>query len=455
MAGPAVGQSRPFVPAPDLPPPASVSGTWGWMRTNLFSSPLSAFLTIGSIAFVAWYLPELIRFLFIDAVWTAPDGALCREPGAGACWAYVNAKLSFFTYGAYPRDQVWRVNLVLGSGALLALWLLWPNLKGKGTAAVLFFVVYPLLAFGLLTGRTPFPLPVPDLASIGTLIGWAMGFGPTRIHGDVWQVIGTMVAIPILLVVGSALVLMRHARLGVPLLLFAGWWILGIAWPMTGLTLVGTDLWGGIFVSLLVAAVGIVFSLPCGVLLALGRRSRLPVIRFLSILLIEVVRGVPLITVLFMANTMLPLFVPEAWSPDRLLRPLLGVALFASVYMAEVVRGGLEAVPRGQYEAAQALGLNWRNMMLLVTLPQALTTVIPGIVNSFIALFKDTTLVAVVGIFDFLRAVDVQRLDPAWAGPTISTTGYVFAAAFYFIFCFAMSRYSLMMERRLAAGRKR
>jgi len=162
-----------------------------------------------------------------------------------------------------------------------------------------------------------------------------------------------------------------------------------------------------------------------------------------------------LITVLFMANTMLPLFVPEAWSPDRLLRPLLGVALFASVYMAEVVRGGLEAVPRGQYEAAQALGLNWRNMMLLVSLPQALTAVIPGIVNSFIALFKDTTLVAVVGIFDFLRAVDVQRLDPAWAGPTISTTGYVFAAAFYFIFCFAMSRYSLMMERRLAAGRKR
>ncbi|MDH7795238.1 MULTISPECIES: amino acid ABC transporter permease [unclassified Beijerinckia] len=435
MAEPAVGQSRPFVPSPDLPPPASMRGLWGWMRANLFASPFSVFLTLGSIAFLVWYLPELIRYLFIDAVWSAPDGAACRAPGAGACWAYVSAKLSFFTYGAYPRDQVWRVDLVLGAGGALALWLLWPNVRGKGLAAILFFIVYPLLAFGLLTGRTPFPFPVPDAGTTG-----------------IWIAITAIVA---LLVIGLALTLMRQRRFGIPLLLVGAWWLVGVMWPILNLSLVGTDLWGGIFVSLLVATVGIVFSLPCGVLLALGRRSRLPVIRFLSIMLIEIVRGVPLITVLFMANTMLPLFVPEAWSPDRLLRPLIGVALFASVYMAEVVRGGLEAVPRGQYEAAQALGLNWRNMMLLVSLPQALTAVIPGIVNSFIALFKDTTLVAVVGIFDFLRAVDVQRLDPAWAGPTISTTGYIFAAAFYFIFCFAMSRYSLMMERRLAAGRKR
>jgi general L-amino acid transport system permease protein len=133
-----------------------------------------------------------------------------------------------------------------------------------------------------------------------------------------------------------------------------------------------------------------------------------------------------------------------------LLRPLIGVALFASVYMAEVVRGGLQAVPKGQYEGAMALGLSWTNMMRLIILPQALTIVIPGVVNSFIALFKDTTLVAIVGIFDFLRAVDTQRLDPAWAGPTISATGYVFAAVFYFV----MSRYSLMMERRLTRGRR-
>jgi general L-amino acid transport system permease protein len=218
---------------------------------------------------------------------------------------------------------------------------------------------------------------------------------------------------------------------------------------------VPTNLWGGVFVSLLVALVGMVFSLPGGVLLALGRRSRLPAVRIASIGFIEFVRGVPLITVLFMANTMLPLFVPEQFSPDRLVRPLIGVALFASAYMAEVVRGGLNAISRGQFEAAQALGLRYPQMMRLIVLPQALTIVIPGVVNTFIGLFKDTTLVAIVGIFDFLRTVDTARLDPEWAGPTISTTGYVFAAMFYFVFCFGMSRYSLAMERRLAAGRNR
>jgi len=147
--------------------------------------------------------------------------------------------------------------------------------------------------------------------------------------------------------------------------------------------------------------------------------------------------------------------VPASWSPDRLVRPLVGVSLFASAYLAEVVRAGLQAIPRGQTEGAMALGLSWTNMMRLIVLPQALTIVIPGVVNSFIALFKDTTLVAIVGIFDFLRAVDTQRLDPAWAGPTISATGYIFAGLFYWVFCFGMSRYSLMMERRLSAGRKR
>ena len=170
---------------------------------------------------------------------------------------------------------------------------------------------------------------------------------------------------------------------------------------------------------------------------------------------LEFVRGVPLITVLFMANLMLPLFVPAALTPDRLVRPLIGVSLFASAYMAEVVRGGLQAMPKGQFEGAMAIGLSYWKMMRLVILPQALTIVIPGIVNTFIGLFKDTTLVAIVGIADFLRTVDNSRVDPVWAGPTISTTGYIFAALFYFVFCFGMSRYSLMIERRLAAGRKR
>ena len=190
-------------------------------------------------------------------------------------------------------------------------------------------------------------------------------------------------------------------------------------------------------------------------LLALGRRSRLPLIRLACIIFIEVVRGVPLITVLFMANTMLPLFLPGNMSPDRLLRPLVGVALFASAYMAEVVRGGLQAIPKGQYEGAMSLGLGYWRMMRLIILPQALRIVIPGIVNTFIGLFKDTTLVSIVGIFDLIKTVEVTLVDPTWATPVTRLTGYAFAGVFYFICCYGMSRYSLAVERRLAAGQKR
>jgi general L-amino acid transport system permease protein len=198
-----------------------------------------------------------------------------------------------------------------------------------------------------------------------------------------------------------------------------------------------------------------VFSLPLGVLLALGRRSQMPLVRLSCVLFIEFVRGVPLITVLFMASVMLPLFVPDTWSPDKLLRALVGIALFASAYMAEVVRAGLQAIPRGQYEAAMALGLGYASTMRLIVLPQALRITIPNIVNSYISLFKDTTLVFIVGIFDLLRAIEAARIDPQWATPVTSTTGYAFAALFYFTLCFAMSRYAVYVERRLAAGEKR
>jgi general L-amino acid transport system permease protein len=221
-----------------------------------------------------------------------------------------------------------------------------------------------------------------------------------------------------------------------------------------GLEVVDTVLWGGVLVTIVVSAVGIVVSLPIGILLALGRRSRLPLVRFASVVFIEVVRGVPLITVLIMANTMLPLFLPVGVSVDRLLRPLVGVSIFAAAYMAEVVRGGLQAMPKGQYEGAMSLGLGYWRMMYLIILPQALRIVIPGIVNTFIGLFKDTTLVSVVGLLDLIRTIEASRVDPIWAAPTVSYTGYAFAFIFYWIFCFAMSRYSLYIERRLAAGRK-
>ena len=226
-------------------------------------------------------------------------------------------------------------------------------------------------------------------------------------------------------------------------------------WLLTGgfgLPPVDTSEWGGLLVTLVVAITGMAFSLPLGILLALGRRSSLPVIRILCVLFIELWRSVPLITVLFMASVMLPLFLPDGVTIDKLLRALIGVALFASAYMAEVVRGGLQAVPSGQVEAARALGLSYWQTMGFIVLPQALRTVIPGIVNNFIGMFKDTTLVLIVGIFDLLGIVQSNFTDPNWATPQTAMTGYVFAGLIFWIFCFGMSRYSLFIERRQGLG---
>jgi general L-amino acid transport system permease protein len=224
---------------------------------------------------------------------------------------------------------------------------------------------------------------------------------------------------------------------------------------MFGLPNVDTDQWGGLLVTLVIAITGIVVSLPLGILLALGRRSEMPAISTLCTAFIEMVRGIPLITVLFMASVMFPLFMPPGVNFDKLLKVLIGVALFSGAYMAEVVRGGLQAIPKGQYEAAQAVGLSWWRMMGLVVLPQALKISIPGIVNNAISLFKDTTLVLVVGIFDLLNMAQQGFADAKWASPQTGNTIYFGLAIIYWIFCFAMSRYSLWMERRLNTGHKR
>jgi general L-amino acid transport system permease protein len=226
-------------------------------------------------------------------------------------------------------------------------------------------------------------------------------------------------------------------------------------WPLIGLPAVDTVLWGGVLVTIVVSSVGIVFSLPIGILLALGRRSDMPTVKLFSVIFIEFVRGVPLVTVLFMASVMLPLFVPEELSPDKLLRALIGIAMFASAYMAEVVRAGLQAIPKGQFEGAMAVGLGYWQMMRLIVLPQALKITIPNIVNTYIGLFKDTTLVFIVGIFDLLRTIEVSRIDPKWATPVTSTTGYAVAAIFYLTFCYAMSRYARATEARLAKSERR
>ncbi len=220
-----------------------------------------------------------------------------------------------------------------------------------------------------------------------------------------------------------------------------------------GFETVETDRWGGLMLTIVIGITGIVASLPIGIVLALGRRSQMPIVRVLCVCFIEFVRGVPLITVLFMASVMLPLFLPEGTHFNKLLRALIGVALFSSAYMAEVVRGGLQAIPKGQYEAAQGLGLTYWKMMGLVVLPQALKIVIPGIVNSFIGLFKDSTLVLIIGLFDLLGIVKAAITDSNWIG--LSTEAYAFAGATFWIFCFSMSRYSIWLEAKLHTGHKR
>ena len=364
-------------PEPEDPPPTLTSGALSWAGANLFSSPGSSLTTIGFLALIVYLLPQLVAWATTRAIWSAMDGAVCRQHQDGACWAFVIAKWDYLRFGSYPVAERWRVDAAEAIGAVLIGWLLWTNAPRRAWAALLFFVAYPILALVLLRGSS-----------------------------------------------------------------------------LLGLPFVDTLLWGGIFVSLVAAVVGIVFSLPLGVLLALGRRSPLPVVRIASVIFIEFVRGVPFITILFMANNLLPLFLPETWAPDRFLRPLAGIVIFSAAYMAEEVRGGLQSLGKGQYEAAAALGLNYPRMMGLVILPQALTLVIPGIVNNFIGLFMDITLISVVGMTDFLEAMNNAIKDPVWAGPTIMVTGYVFAAIFYFSFCYGMARYSAHVERILAKGRK-
>jgi general L-amino acid transport system permease protein len=219
-----------------------------------------------------------------------------------------------------------------------------------------------------------------------------------------------------------------------------------------GLPYVENERWGGLMLTLILATFGIAAAFPLSILLALGRRSNMPAVRTASVVYIEMIRGVPLISLLFMASVMLPLFLPSGVSIDKLLRAQIAMVMFAMAYLAEVVRGGLQAIPVGQYEAAEALGLSYWRKMLLIILPQALRISIPPLVNTFIAFFKDTSLVVIIGLFDLLTAVKVALNEPAWSGHGIEA--YLFASLVYFAFCFSMSKYSQRLERDLARGRK-
>src|SRR5438874_6362569 len=242
---------------------------------------------------------------------------------------------------------------------------------------------------------------------------------------------------------------------GLTLLWPAGLVLVGILmWGgVFGLPYVGTEFWSGLPLTLILAVIGMVFAFPLAILLALGRRSRLPAVRVICVGYIELVRGVPLITVLFMASVMLPLFLPTGFTIDKLLRAQVAFILFAAAYLAEVIRGGLQAIPKGQIEAADALGLGYWQRTRLIVLPQALAMVIPPLVNNFIGAFKNTSLVLIIGLFDLLNTANAALTDPNWQG--FAPEAYIFTAAIYFCFCFFMSRYSQMLERTFDRGHRR
>ena len=480
---------------PTLAAPPSEVGAIGWLRANLFSSVTNTILTLLGIAVVVWIVPPIINWAFIHAVWTGNGREDCLVPGTGACWAFVDAKFAQFMYGRYPIDDRWRVNL---TGILLIAGLIpmaIPRVPFKRETAIFLLVVFPIAALILLTGgHFTFPTgfvaglllagslatglvagmvtatPAGRVATIAAAAAIVLAVAAFVVPGPPIALAGltfsafallTGVAAVIAAVAGLAAVFGTPERPGSGTLWMVWAIIIGLLAVILlltfdfGLGYVETQLWGGLLVTLVVAIVGMVSSLPIGVLLALGRRSNLPVVKFSSIAFIEFWRGVPLITVLFMSSVMLPVFLPPGVNFDKLLRALIGVALFTSAYMAETVRGGLQAIPNGQYEGAKALGLRYWQMMQMIILPQALKIVIPGIVNSFISLFKDTSLVLIIGLFDLLGIVQLNFTDSNWTSYKTPATGYVFAAFIFWLFCFGMSRYSIYTERRLDTGHKR
>ncbi|TMJ48433.1 MAG: amino acid ABC transporter permease [Alphaproteobacteria bacterium] len=492
---------------PERLAPVKTTGFVGFLRTRLFNSPTNILITIVSVVLLWFTVVPAIKFLLVDAVWRGGDRNVCLAENAGhavgACWPFVEAKFTQFIYGFYPEPERWRVNLTFLLGALLLLPLLIPPLPAKGLNSGLFFVAFPVVAFFLLHGGGIDGFGVSWTAAMLAGFDESIGNAGTALS-NAGQTSAAVIG-PLLMVLGKLLTLLSSAiswliwpliwlrdqiqassrpvwidfavtaavvslllfllnggmrrgwrSLIVSLAIFAG---IGIVIAVMGLDhgglpIVDTRLWGGLLVTLVVSVTGIVASMPIGIALALGRRASIPLIRIFSVAFIEFWRGVPLITVLFFATYMLPLFLPGNFSVDGLVRALIGIALFAGAYQAEVIRGGLQAIPRGQGEAASALGLSWWKTTALIVMPQALRHVIPGLVNSFIALFKDTSLVSIVALFDLLGSLRASFSDPVWATPTTLFTGFAFAGMIYFAFCFGMSRYSLFVENRLNAHRR-
>lgn len=465
---------------PDLAPPVLEAGALAWVRRNLFSSPLNALLTILGLWLIWETVPPALNWAILNANWSGDGRTACEAlPGeqAGACWVFIKIRLGVLFYGFYPEAERWRIDMaaiqLFAALAPLVVTSLSPDRERRwlaifpvagaltvlalcGIGPGLVAAAFLLAPYGLCrTDLTGLAARVPASGFVRLALLAAIFLGIRAAARTVMPEAADSLAVFSLVLAFLAGTMGSASRtrwslalltLVFPFICF--WLLLGDAF---GLRHVPTDQWGGMSLTLIIASFGMSTSLPLGILLALGRRSSMPVIRSLCVAYIEFIRGVPLISVLFMASVMLPLMLPPGTSFDKLLRALVGMSIFYAAYMAEVVRGGLQALPKGQFEAAEALGFRYWRAMRLIIMPQALRVVIPGITNTFLGLFKDTTLVAVINLMDILGVVKSALADSQWLGFT--KEGYLFAGFAFWVFCFGISRYSMQLEKRLKVKR--
>jgi len=421
---------------PEKAPPATQRGVIKWMRENLFASWSDSIMTLVALWVAYSVLAFILPWMFHSA-WSTNSLSECRDTihaaygdnATGACWAVIRERWHQLLFGFYPQDLYWRPVLAF----VLMLVALAPILFENVSRKLLWFsAVYPFLAFWLFWGGSIW-LPM------SIILGFVIGYLALVYLGDLIGSLGAVLASILLPIIWWLYFSDRFAAAVhnvIPL----------------GSQFVESSKFGGFMLSVVIGVTGIVLSLPLGIFLALGRQSNLFIVKTLSVGFIEVVRGVPLITLLFVASTLLNYFLPPGTNFDLVLRVIIMVTLFSSAYMAEVVRGGLAALPRGQYEAADALGLDYWKAMRLIIMPQALKISIPSIVGIFIGLFKDTTLVSIIGLMDPLGLSSAIRANAAWNG--IIWELYGFIAFMFFVFCFSMGRYSMYLEKKLQTGHR-
>ena len=411
---------------PEAPPPATETGIIKWMRENLFSGVSNSILTLAALAAVYYLLAGFLPWL-LNGIWDAPSLRACRDilqGDVGGCFAVLTERWNQLLFGfKYPSEEYWRPTMAFVLLFAAAAPVMFPNHVPRGL--FIFTGLYPFLAYWLIWGG-------PILSPVFGLVGFVVGY-------LVWnRLVAQSFAAGFFGAIAAAMVT---------------WWIGSMiveatASESTLLAAVPSRDMGGFMLNMILGTVCVSLSIPFGIALALGRQSDMPIIKWICVLFIEFIRGVPLITLLFVANVVLAYFLPPGTAFDLILRVIIMITMFASAYIAEVIRGGLAALPKGQYEAADSLGLDYPQAMRLIILPQALKISIPGIVNVAVGLFKDTTLVSVISMFDLVGMIRGPILaSTEWNGVYWELLG--FAALLFFVVCYGISQYSQWLERQL------